>query len=840
MPVANFRNKEGVDFIIDSTGQTEFVGAKFLDPELLVNGDLSLLNPSNDILYSLQNVLTNQSLFIGDSKNVFPNSFSLEKIISLKSDTDLISSLESNETYLINRANNNPFYRASLTGFKVFGDFQFFIIPRNHNDIRLNKSLIYPNFVDRSRFRADFETGYFQSRDVVDLNNIFLLNSISSVSPNLTPNGKKGTIENSIYRNIECESSTDKLIELEIKNSFIETFSSQSNLTSSLNPLFSISNCLIPPSTTITIDNGGVVTSYNSVEEAQNANPSQNLIGCQEGIINWVSDQNKGFLAQSRDSELYYKIEYNSEIVRPSINEWILDESSTWTTISGSPVWTIDGRLTGDCVIETTINLGSLGLKNPVLWMAGITDQDSNKASSNTSLVTSPSIFNFEIEDPDNIGVFVPLQWNRAWGKDDTGQWSGQDSFNPTTLVEQIFSGLIKIRITNVSGSNLPDTGIFGGFLAPNSDYNYITVSSLLNLAPDQNSIITIDSVNYNTQSDGFTEFIEVSQGINNILISSSDGQTQSQQVNINTNYSFFEFQFEGQTTVNNNPDNDVNFLRWHKVNGGSISTLPSCFKVIDPYSTSCNNIEITNSYSSFLPILGGDQISFYFNSIDPITAYDFNNLRIALILKGEVLTEFTESNYNLFQDGSVGEYRIYGNITFPCLDVDYYNLCIYDNSSDEVIWLSNNLLYYAYHNFRRDTRVIEFRNNKNSRLVNYEGLPLFNQKFRISSKLLTPEISTDAAISRNLNRQPIIVNSVKQRYFTLYTDLWDDEDHYALNEAVYSTGLLTLDNIDYAVTDQSEYIINELEEDQDQNDQRKTGEIKLLDKSFTDFTTNC
>lgn len=141
--------------------------------------------------------------------------------------------------------------------------------------------------------------------------------------------------------------------------------------------------------------------------------------------------------------------------------------------------------------------------------------------------------------------------------------------------------------------------------------------------------------------------------------------------------------------------------------------------------------------------------------------------------------------------------YRFYSefDIPFGLTDGKCYRLIVRDETYDQIKYISNLLKYSTIEDY---TFYVQYRNNKNILNFNYEGLPDFKNKFRISLQKRQPQQDVTSIGYELIDGSFNPVRYVKGKQFEFITLWYDEFDHDAFNTATIHSSFQIIDTAEF------------------------------------------
>ena len=582
--MANFRNTDAIDFITDPTGQTAKSGVTFLSE--LANGTLdgALLTPFNTIPQALA---AYNSTYIGDGVHTGLTTGGTQALGGTHiSDTPRLSLLK--------------FTGAQVRLGRFKGVYIDFVL---EDESTTTKKFSNEGNVRESAIRiVSFLQGVLTS-SFTRINEECFFSSLRAA-----PVGGTGHQSNELYCFKSCifQDGFQSSASGGPSNIYLPTEGEGSTLAGVIagNPgrgigqsnfyktLFKVvltgdpipnpdqffkatRNSLFDADCEIQLDNNGVITTYADLTAAKAANAAY-FIGCQIGEMGWLGDPAKGELAIKRDSDIYTKVLgfTNVSTVRPSKASWLIN-SATTGGIYNNTTWASDRLIatSANGYYQKEIVIQSTGLINPIFWMSRGLDMISHTPSNNVGTVANPAILTFTADYKTTggayTGVYKSFQYNRPIGFDANGVASGEDGFNPTTLVPLSIEAL-NIRIYVKQGANTPGTGIYGGYLAPSIENFCLKIVDQSNagISGLDIEVTTLsDSRILTTDVDGFTEFAHIT-GLDEASIEINDIEyfDISKNETRDRNYNFYQYKIRKKYRYRVRTVKDADVSEWSNI----------------------------------------------------------------------------------------------------------------------------------------------------------------------------------------------------------------------------------------------------------------------------------
>jgi len=194
-----------------------------------------------------------------------------------------------------------------------------------------------------------------------------------------------------------------------------------------------------------------------------------------------------------------------------------------------------------------------------------------------------------------------------------------------------------------------------------------------------------------------------------------------------------------------------------------------------NPYLGSCD---------TYRPVLSVcDETTFYINTQEGLDSTTINELQLDIIDAeyNTVLTNVATVKQNVIIGNQV---NLYAEDIKPAglKDSNFYKFVIFDTTTNEVIYLSNEFVYFIDdEELNKITSYVEYRASQNLYYFDYINLPLFKNKIRLHLHRMAwnPENTTD---SYEEDTTGIVRNffSTPRKYFEIRTYFFDDRAHEA------------------------------------------------------------
>lgn len=814
MANANYQSTDAVDFVSDPNGQTGKAGVSFYDPNNVGTESGSILEPWNTIDEVVSNTV-NSSQINDCAPDIYvvttANRINADgKDINLTADspgTLIVSSSEETQIFSTSSDQGGSKYRRNINGVVLEGIIDE--INTEANDLYTDiENLVGYNGLDlwfsdvgsnNGSVLKSTLTGFFRLRGQIaaDLNNVQISDLIAT-NINVTKFTGPGTACGPVI--------SRAFIQTDWIGNYLDGYDNRGNSQLTENKATNLvfdANCQIR----IRDTNGVDIITYADLTAAKSANPTwfpNSIIGERKAL----GDPTRGFFLLARDSDLW-TVGFSSLYDRPGKLDWII--KSNTTPHSGAFTWVNDrATATGTQSVIYRVDFGTVGIKNPTVFLARGLDLSSNTPSYNTSSVNNPTILTFRHRP--EVGTFKEYRYNIPIGTDAAGLSSGQtgvsNSYNPLTRVEETLTGVQEFEFTVVEGTGAANTGVYGWYIASTEENFVIKLTTSDGAFSGQT--VTVGGVNYTTDSDGFIPMLDLSGSDVLVQVSITGFDPYSETLSLANDFNYYNVNLTGDISVSRTTDTRYNFFDFRRVYNASLSDLPVCDLLSLDINNSIDFIPRNYEKQSYvipsLPgVLSGKNFFIYANLNEPINDADFDDWTVSLFKSSP--TPVASNVATLIKDFIDGgpDYRFYTtDLSIPTtVAPGHYILAIYNSITESVKYQINiRVIDNAEYQLGNWT-YLKYRSNFNQDNFNYEALSQFNEVLLDLSQTDSPEpeYSTKSYTSVATG-ETRLQRTIRKKKYTI-------ETYYFSNEMVEACE--TLADTDEVFFNNKKYVKNEV-----------------------------
>ncbi len=528
---AEFRNIAAIDFVTDPTGQTGKASVSFYSVFDNPTENGAILTPWENFTTAITNIVSGRTLNCGDWELPSSTYDISSKVLTIRADTIGLSVARvgpGSTTFVAGGQANNVKFEIIGVWFRDLNK----IYPDSHGrrfDVfdcvfELNQTLYIGNTPSnpwtfrRNLFVGNASFGHGSSRfESKTLEHNFIAGLFWNYFPTVTTNELcTGTFRFNILNDFKISLTGGSTVQYTVMSEIPISIMGKNIINGSVTFYDSI--------------NGDIV--YADLAAAKAAHPTY-FTQCDSGDIKLLGDITRGEFLLDRDSFVYsFMPEFSGHpSMRPGKASWLVNSGSAgW--VHTNTAFSSD-RLTATAAsgyADITVALQVTGLKNPTVWLgAGLYYATQTPTVGTSPTTANPQKLTFEADykvvGGGYTGSYHKFVWNEPMGYDDTGAYSGDDSYNPLTRVA-IQIEEIKFRIHVQQGANTAGTGIYGFYVAPTSENVCVKIVDQFGVGisgVDVQIIAGAETKILPTDSNGFTDISLFSDLTGETTVSVSD-----------------------------------------------------------------------------------------------------------------------------------------------------------------------------------------------------------------------------------------------------------------------------------------------------------------------------
>ena len=256
---------------------------------------------------------------------------------------------------------------------------------------------------------------------------------------------------------------------------------------------------------------------------------------------------------------------------------------------------------------------------------------------------------------------------------------------------------------------------------------------------------------------------------------------------------------------INPNPENEINFIRWHRLNYNLpfVDPIRCCdtesHKIANPFSVI--NYGLSKPY-----MVSGETTNFFANIPHGVNDADFSDWRLAIVdlSTGEIIQNNIAPLLRHYT-GIRQQYQFYANdFTFPEIANGAYNYLIYNSENNTTKFVSNTFLVVS-ENVDEFSSKVTFQNAESRDSFPYSDLPIVNRVrinlFKIPiDEPFSLELSTYSSI---ITGKPRISKNLIQPLVQFEVHNFDNLAHNAMIASLLHT-MFTVNNKRYVFSNSS------------------------------------
>jgi hypothetical protein len=229
---------------------------------------------------------------------------------------------------------------------------------------------------------------------------------------------------------------------------------------------------------------------------------------------------------------------------------------------------------------------------------------------------------------------------------------------------------------------------------------------------------------------------------------------------------------------IKRDPINALNFLRWCEAADFFLQDdfeLPIPYCAPDGIIAAARPKEPTRKDQIVrMPLVPGDEISFFINSAAAIVVADPETLLLGLVRDG-LLVWYADALNFIVDPATPSGYRIHSTFTVPELPDGAYNLVIIDNAArDRVLLIANSVEIVAFQDWQTETVKVKFRHKTDRDGIPYSTMPGFYQEFRLALSMYQPKFPTDTDEYTDRNNRTRTTRERLSAVYEIQSDFWD------------------------------------------------------------------